>query len=61
MSYSTNDWDLVEEQTADRRVEFRRERMPTASGAACRFSKRRTKSPKQMSGLHRRRRKKIQW
>ena len=61
MSIALSDWDVAEEQTAERRTDFRRAKMPTGSGNASRFSKRRPKSPRQMSGLHRRRRKKIQW
>lgn len=61
MNVALNEWDVVEEESHERRSDFRRAKMPTASGNASRFSRRRPKSPRQMSGLHRRRRKKIQW
>jgi hypothetical protein len=54
------DWEDAIEETV-RRPEYRRVRMPSSSGAPGRFSRRRTKTPNQMSGMHRRRRKKIQW
>lgn len=55
-----DDWNAADEEVG-RRPECRRGRMPVGSGASSRFTRRRPKSPKQTSGIHRRRRKKIQW
>lgn len=54
--------DMSEVDLTKQRPDFRRARMPCSSGASVsRFSKRRPKSAKQASGIHLRRRKKIQW
>ncbi len=54
--------DVNDVELTNQRPEFRRAKMPCGSGASVsRFSRRRSKSAKQESGIHRRRRKKIQW
>ena len=54
--------DVNEVDLTKQRPEFRCAKMPCSSGASVsRFSRRRLKSTKQAGGIHRRRRKKIQW
>jgi len=54
--------DVNEVDVTNQRPEFRRAKMPCSSGASVsRYSRHRPKSMKQAGGIHRRRRKKIQW
>ena len=54
--------DETEVDSTDQRPGFRRAKMPCSSGAsASRFSRRRPKPATHAGGIHRRRRKKIQW
>ncbi len=54
--------DMNEVDLTNQRPEFRRAKMPCSSGASVsRYSRHRPKSTKQAGGIHRRRRKKIQW
>ena len=54
--------DVNEMELTNQRPVFRRAKMPCSSGvSASRYSRLRPKSTKQAAGIHRRRRKKIQW
>lgn len=53
--------DVDEVDLTHQKPVFRRTKMPCSSDSVSRFSRRRPKSAKQAHGIHRRRRKKIQW
>lgn len=48
-------------QRSTDRGEVRRKMFATGPSASARFSRKRPSTPKQQGGIHRRRRKKIQW